>query len=308
MKATPCLLAIVLGACVWAPPTSALAANSSTTITLSPQSSWALGSDEWSTCGPSTAVPCPANTFPLVTNATTRLGGSLTETIGKFSFGVSRSYLDFQLGRVTDYAGKFVYPGYADDAVSTASASYNFGILTASGGYTQRIRWCCPSGNTAAANPLAYEWWWIQVSKGFGPKTKFGNWLTLSANQAFVPHSTSPVFQDPNFAPNTGHYILAEKGNTFTTFTGELEIPVDKSQSFAPFISYANNWEYWEAFAIPIFYNNVTYGITKVFTPNISYTASVTNYYQHNQGYPFAYPNSINLTFLQMVANFSLTF
>lgn len=308
MKAKPCLLAAAaLGACLGALSASALAANSSTTITISPQSSWASGTDEWSTCGPysSSTHPCPGNTNTLVTNATTRLGGSITETIGKFSFGVSRSYLDFTLGRVTGPNGHYIYPGYADDAVSTASASYNFGVVQASAGYTQRIRWCCPSGNTAAANPLAFEWYWVQFGRGFGPKTKMGNWLTLSVNESFAPHSTSPTFANPQ--PH-GPPIVAQGGKPFTTFTGTLEIPVDKQQSFAPFVTYANNWEYWQAFATPLFYNNVTWGVTKVFSPNISYTASVTNYYQHNQGYPFVAPNTLNLTMLQMVANLSLTF
>jgi hypothetical protein len=267
--------------------TASAATSSGLSIVVSPQSSWALGGDDLAAPG------------GPVTDGTTRLGGSITQHVGKWSLGISRGYIDFTLGRITNAAGQFVNPGFVDDAVDDAHLAYAFKDFTLTAGWHDRYRICCPAAHNNPV-PVAEQYWYLQLDGGVGPVTRFGHIVSLSVNDAQVPHVGLPFYANP--VP--GQPAIPGQGSkNLVTFTGTITVPVDKKQTLAVWGLYANNFEYYYAYAKPTFYNNVTWGITKNFPANISYTASVLNYYQHNEGYPFIFPNTVNLTVLQMTLN-----
>ena len=273
------------------PRTASAATSSGLTIVASPQFAWGIGGDNQVPPGE------PA------TDGVTRLGGSITQHVGNWSIGGTRSYIDFTLGRITNAAGQFVYPGFIDDAIDDIHTAYSFKKVSITLGWHDRYRICCPAAHDNPV-PINEQYWYIQADGGVGPETKFGHIVNLSLNDAEVIHKGLPFY--PNPVPGQPD-IPGEGNKNLLTFTGQIIVPVDKKQTLGVWGLYANNFEYYYAYAHPTFYNNVTYGITKNFPANISYTAYVLNYYQHNEGYPFIFPNTVNLCIIGMTVNLGLT-
>jgi hypothetical protein len=219
----------------------------------------------------------------------------------RLNLNYTHGYVDQNLGTVTSAAGKTTYQVLNDDRTDDAALNYTMGQFTLSGGWHERVRMCC--GNNApesAALQTAYHYDYLQLGTRVGPNSKyFGRLFGLTVQDAYIPHVDGFYKANPACVGalcSTPPYEFAAEGNkTKITYTGNVTVPVGgRNSSFALFGTYLNNWDYFDNSPIMYIYNQVDFGFTKKFSPWVSFTANDSNLYQHQQGYPFVLPNTIN--------------
>jgi hypothetical protein len=230
----------------------------------------------------------------------------------KWSLNYSHSYVDQNLGTITNVHGATTYQVLNDDRTDDASLNYLMGQFAVSGGWHERVRMCC--GNNApqsAALQTAYHYDYLQIGTRVGPGSKyFGRLVGLTVQDAYIPHPDNFFKANPDcvgaVCDTHPAEFQAEGNKTHVTFTGNVTVPLSRNSSFAFFGTYINNWDYFLNSPVMYLYNQVDYGFVKKFSPYVSLTVDNSNLYQHQQGYPFVLPNTINRNKLLMTLDIGL--
>lgn len=214
-------------------------------------------------------------------------------------------FVNQNLGTVTNYAGETVYQVFNNDRTDDASLGYALGKFSLSAGWHERVRMCCANGPENGASETTYHYWYAQAATRFGPGSKyFGGLFGLTVQGAYEPHVASQAYYaNPAclaYATKaqcaTPPFEIPGEGNKFHyLFAGNVTIPIGgRNSSFAIFGTYLNNWDYYNNSPIMYLYNEADYGFIKKFSPWVTLTATNSNLYQHQEGYPFVLPNVIN--------------
>ena len=210
----------------------------------------------------------------------------------KWSLNYSHGYINQNLGTVTNAAGKTVYQAFNNDRTDDASLSYS-GVkgFAINAGWHQRVRQCCgnPPKQDEAGQTMEH-WEYLNVGTRFGPGSgHFGKLFGLTVEGEFIPHD------NPSCAPGS---TFCETGTSkfHVTYTGNITYPIGnpKTSTFAVFGTYVNSFDYFENAPFPYLYNEADYGFKKEFSKYVALTVINSNLYQHQQGFPFILPNTIN--------------
>ena len=177
--------------------------------------------------------------------------------------------------------------------------------LSAELGTAYRHRTCCPA-DTDVHNPT--------------PTNYHDNYLGLtyatpsvaSLSNAFLIYNikghASPHFSDSAgaiAAANAAGYPDARRTELGITQAVTLVVPIDPKHGFS--VAATNTWgavNYFSNQAIPLYYNIVILTVNKSFTKELSMSASVDNFVQRPQGYPFPAGNGVNDASLNVSLNF----
>lgn len=252
-------------------------------------------------------------------NPATNLGYGVNINLApRWTLNYVHSYVNQNLGTVTNYAGVTTYQQFNNDRTDDANIGYQLGPVALAGGWHERVRQCC--GNPpqqSDAGQTAYHYWYLQGTEGFGPGSKyFGKMFTLTLQAAYEPHVPSAAYYaNPACLAyataaecKTPPYEIPGEGNKFHgLYNIRFATPIGgKTSSFGVFAQYLNNWDYFDNAPIMYLYNEMDYGASYKFSPFITLTATNSNLYQHPSGYPFVVPNTINRDKLYMTLDFAL--
>ena len=223
----------------------------------------------------------------------TNLGYGININIApKWALNYSHGYVNQNLGTVTNAEGKTTYQVFNNDRTDDASLSYaGFKGFTVAFGWHQRVRQCC--GNPPKqedAGQTAEHWEYLNVGSRFGPGSgHFGKLFGLSLEGEYIPHD------HPSCAAGST-VCLSGTSKFHVTYTGNITLPVGnpRTSTFAVFATYLNNFDYFQNSPVQYLYNEADYGIKKQFSKYVTLTVTNSNLYQHEQGYPFIVPNTIN--------------
>jgi hypothetical protein len=195
------------------------------------------------------------------------------------------SYIDQNNGAVTGHP----YQVLNNDRTDDASLNYVVNpFLTFSGGWHERVRMCCDNNSPAGvAEQSAYHYDYLQVAGHTGPGSKnFGKILNVTVQGQYIPHNTTPIIKG----------LVSEGNKTHVTATGNITMPIGdpETSTFAGFVTYLNQFDYYLNSPIMYLYNQMDYGFIKKFSPWVTLTATNSNLYQHQQGYPYKIPDTLN--------------
>jgi len=237
---------------------------------------------------------------------TLRLNYGAQVFLGKKLFiNYAHFYINQNLGRVTNKAGGYVYQVFNDDRVDDVSLDMPIGPVLAAVGFHQRVRQCCGNPPQNAAGAVAYHLFYVQGGTRFGPNSKyFGKLVGLTLNLADIPHNANQTFTDPS----TGGAIPAEGNKLKLTYTGNITLPIGdpKTSTFAAFLTYLNNYDYFNNAPFMYLYNQTDFGFIKKFSSAVTLQATDSNLYQHQQGFPFVPPNTINRAKLLITLDYAI--
>ncbi|MHB8147614.1 MAG: hypothetical protein ACYDGM_10205 [Vulcanimicrobiaceae bacterium] len=240
------------------------------------------------------------------TNGTLRLNYGAQVFLGKKLFiNYAHFYINQNIGTVTTKTGAPVYQVFNDDRVDDVSLNYPIGPVMAAVGFHQRVRQCCGNPNQTAAGEVGYHLFYIQGGTRFGPNSKFfGKLVGLTLNLASIPHNSAQVFTDPS----TGGAIPAEGNKLKLTYIGNITLPIGnpKTSTFAAFLNYLNNYDYFNSAPFMYLYNQTDFGFIKKFSSAVTLQATDSNLYQHQQGFPFVPPNTINRAKLLITLDYAI--
>ncbi|HUN30355.1 MAG TPA: hypothetical protein VMV65_11165 [Alphaproteobacteria bacterium] len=227
-------------------------------------------------------------------------------------------YVNQNIGTITNYKGVTTYQQFNNDRTDDASIGHSLGSVALAAGWHERVRQCC--GNPpkqSDAGQTAYHYWYVQGTEGFGPGSKyFGKMFSLTLQAAYEPHVPSaPYYANPACLAyataaqcKTPPYEVPGEGNKFHgLYNIHFATPIGgKASQFGVFAQYLNNWDYFDNQPIMFLYNEADYGIVYKFTPLVTLSAMNSNLYQHQAGYPFVLPNTVNRNKLYMTLDFAL--
>jgi len=237
---------------------------------------------------------------------TLRLNYGAQVFLGKKLFiNYAHFYINQNLGRVTNKAGGYVYQVFNDDRVDDVSLDMPIGPVLAAVGFHQRVRQCCGNPPQNAAGAVAYHLFYVQGATRFGPNSKyFGKLVGLTLNLADIPHNAAQTFTDPS----TGGAIPSEGNKLKLTYTGNITLPIGnpKTSTFAAFLTYLNNYDYFNNAPFMYLYNQTDFGFIKKFSSDVTLQATDSNLYQHQQGFPFVLPNTINRAKLLVTLDYAI--
>ncbi len=241
------------------------------------------------------------------TGGTLRLNYGAQLFLGdKFFVNYSHFYINQNIGTVTNKAGAPVYQVFNDDYVNDLSLNHPIGTVMATFGFHQRVRQCCANPpDRTSAGVVAYHLLYIQGATRVGPDSKyFGKLLGLTLNVADIPHNSSQVYTDPS----TGGAIPADGNKLKLTYTGNITLPIGdpKTSTFAAFVTYLNNYDYYNSAPFMYLYNQTDFGFIKKFSSDVTLQATDSNLYQHQQGFPFVPPNVINRAKLLVTLDYAI--
>jgi hypothetical protein len=267
-----------------------------------------------------TSLGGPTGNYEFASPAV-NLGYGININLAKnLTLNYAHSYVNQNLGTVTNYKGNTIYAVFNNDRVDDASLAYTLHGFVIAGGWHERVRQCC--GNPpqqSDAGQTAYHYEYLQVGKRFGPGSKyFGPLFGLTVQGAYEPHLASAAYY-PNPAClgyataaqcATPPYEIPAEGNKFhLTYIANVTAPIGgKASSFALFGTYLDNWDYFNNAPIMYLYNEADYGFIKKFSPFVALTVMNSNLYEHHEGYPFVNPNTINRNKLLMTLDVAVPF
>ena len=143
-------------------------------------------------------LPRPSNVCALGTcgpngnyefaNPATNLGyGANINVAPRLSLDYVHSYVNQNIGTVTNYKGATTYQQFNNDRTDDASIHYALGTVALAAGWHERVRQCC--GNPAKqsdAGQTAYHYWYLQGTEGFGPGSKYFGKMFSQIGRAHV--------------------------------------------------------------------------------------------------------------------------
>ncbi|HYZ15664.1 MAG TPA: hypothetical protein VE591_04655, partial [Candidatus Acidoferrum sp.] len=164
-----------------------------------------------------------------------------------------------------------------------------------------RWRQCCPgAGDPTNPNPVAERGVAALTNYAFGPNTIIGKPFSATFQYTEWSHHLNA------FAAKSLPKGIQDEGNKPTT-TESLawRIPIFHQRKFVPFVSVQElGTTYFDNSAMPTYADVVNYGANIIGSRLVSYTISFRNLNEHQQGYPFAFPNVQHYTWLILAANF----
>jgi hypothetical protein len=234
----------------------------------------------------------------------------------------AHNYIDQNIGRVAvpskvcaslpctaakEFTIPYTYQKLNDDRVDDASLNYLSGAVTISGGWHQRVRMCCGNPVTPSlASQVAWHDIYFQLAARAGPNSKyFGRLAGLTVQEEYIPHNTLSVFKTTGpvveVVPNAGSLY-------HTMVTPNITYPIGdpRTSTFATYVTYLNNFDYFMNAPIPYLYNQVDFGIIKKWPPMFTLTLYDSNLYQHHEGYPYTNSDTINRNKIIMIFDVAL--
>jgi len=253
-------------------------------------------------------------------NPATNLGYGVNINLApRWTLNYVHSYVNQNLGTVTNYKGAPTYAVFNNDRTDDANVGYLLGPVALAAGWHQRVRQCC--GNPplqSDAGQTAYHYWYVQGSEGFGPGSKyFGRMFSLTLQAAYEPHVPSAAYYanpaclgyaTPAECATPPYEIPGEGNKWHGLYNIHFATPIGgKTSGFGFVAQYLNNWDYFDNAPIMYLYNEMDYGIIYKFSPLVTLSVANSNLYQHqNAGYPFVIPNTINRNKLYMTLDFAV--
>jgi hypothetical protein len=255
-------------------------------IDISIQSTFATGRDESGTAG-----------NPLV-NGDTRFPVRLNVPIAKrFLFQYTHGYIDETLGSVTNAAGTQYYPGSVRDITDTFAMSYAAAPnVSIQAGYFDRFRVCCPIHGVSVHNVF------VGANGTFGPSFRGEQVLTFSGTIAkAVAHQADAAYL-ASLPPG-----IHDQGN-LVTYSGSLGVqaPLDSRHTINGYANIGIANDYFDNTYAPFYYWVSDMGLSKRFNDTFSLTGDLLNLTEHNEGYPFVFPNAIHRTKIVLTGTFHL--
>jgi hypothetical protein len=145
-----------------------------------------------------------------------------------------------------------------------------------------------------------------QLAARAGPNSKyFGRLAGLTVQEEYIPHNTLSVFKTTGpvveVVPNAGSLY-------HTMVTPNITYPIGdpRTSTFATYVTYLNNFDYFMNAPIPYLYNQVDFGIIKKWPPMFTLTLYDSNLYQHHEGYPYTNSDTINRNKIIMIFDVAL--
>lgn len=306
------------------------------TIDLYPTVNYATGNDEYGSPGgpdpannygnvnPAFAGNCPGcaagGTRPGKLDVNAVISVPLVRGLA-FQYEHDRAAgIDTTIGRVTNAAGKYIYPATSNDIVDTFRLSYT-GIKGV--GVTVGTFYRFRHDNQATNDPLNLapaDWHEQFVTLNYTlPAITALNGLTLgvSATGEYNKHHVSGNPNVSPFAPeNAGSGLAGAAAAGYSDkdgakryglnygFNGNLPI----NHGFALFGSASYGaFDWFDNSPVPFYYVIDDVGITKSFNKTLSLTADLNNLTQINRGnVPFVYPNTIHRIYFAISADIHL--
>lgn len=218
--------------------------------------------------------------------------GLIANTLPRIAVGgmYVRSVVDF----------RDLVDGYRIDAVIGKGLSAEIGTA-----YRHRV--CCPA-DTDVRNPTPTNY--HDNYLGFTYATPSVRGLSNAFLIYNIKGHASPHFSDSVAAvaaANAAGYPDNKRTEFGITQAVTVVVPVDPKHGFS--VAATNTWgafNYFSNQAIPLYYNIIILSVDKSFTKHVSLSASVDNFIQRPQGYPFPSGNGINGASLNIGLNFQL--
>jgi hypothetical protein len=254
----------------------------------------------------------------------TRLGYGANINLGTgLSLNYTHSYIDQTIGRVTTVTNAYTYQAFNDDRVDDGNLAYaipHFYGISVAFGYHQRVRMCC-GNKPGSANKNWYESWYGRLTDRVGPNSKyFGRLVGLTAQADWIPHDNNytgaAYFASPYCTLSAAECLLPQNGAIANggdklKWTGTFNITyplLNPKSPFALYGQYFNDWDYYYNSPIMYLYNNVQIGFIYHYNSIMTIQADDTNLYQHHEGYPYVFPNTINRDRLDLSVDFAAPF
>ena len=191
------------------------------------------------------------------------------------------------------------------DLIDEMGASYRLEPnWTIGAEYYNRWRQCCAgTGDPTNPNPAREHGWAVVTSYATGPATIIGKPFSVTyVGTDFVHATTNPAAATASAFALTG---TRNEGTKFTSqVTAALRIPVYHQRKFVPFVNYQLLPTYFSSQVEPIYSNAVNYGVNIVGSPLVTYTFSIRNLNEHDQGYTNPSPNVQHYSWVIVAANF----
>lgn len=260
----------------------------------------------------------PSGNYEFADPATNLGYGATFNLAPRWTLNYVHSYVNQNIGTITNYKGETTYQQFNNDRTDDASLGYTMGAYVISAGWHERVRQCCGNPPVQSdAGQTAYHYDYLQGATRFGTGSKyFGKLFGLTLQGAYEPHTPSAAYYaNPaclGYATAaqcaTHPYEIPGEGNKFhITYTGNMTLPIGgKDSSFALFGTYLNNWDYFENQPVMFLYNEADYGFIKKFSPFVTLTATNSNLYEHHEGWPYVNPNTVNRNKLLVTLDFAL--
>jgi len=167
----------------------------------------------------------------------------------------------------------------------------------------RRWRQCCPgAGDPTNANPAWESGWSVITNYAAGPNTIIGKPLSITYQGIEFNH---PYTNAPAIASGVKLIGVSNEGTKYTSSeTVLLRIPVYHQRKFVPFVNYQVLPTYFYSQVEPLYSNAVNYGANIVGSKLVTYTFSIRNLNERQEGYTFPSPNVQHYTWLIVAANF----
>ena len=250
------------------------------TIDIIPQSSFATGGDY------TQGQPAPEGTI--------RTGGKITQPL------LRNLSLSYQHGYIVEEVGTFganTQSIFVDDPIDDFRLNYSATkSLSAAIGFFYRHRTCCPSATNDAGGVSVHESY-LELDYAFPAIAALGGTQFAITGRATRTGAHKPA---TSFNSTTG----ADEGNRIWPTAGaSVSVPVDPKAGFTAFGSYTFAKDYFNFTPIAFWYNIIDFGFTKTINKNLSFNLDTSNLTQHNQGFPFTFPNAIHRTKVVLTAD-----
>ena len=250
------------------------------TIDIVPQSTFATGGDYT----PGQPVP----------EGTVRTGGKITQPL------LSNLNLSYQHGYIVEEVGTHganTQSIFVDDPIDDFRLNYSATkSLSAAVGFFYRHRTCCPSATNDAGGVSVHESY-LELDYSFPAIAALGGTQLSITGRATRTGAHKPA---TSFNSTTGG---DEGDRIWPTAGASVSIPVDPKAGFTAFGSYTFAKDYFNFTPIAFWYNIIDFGFTKTISPNLSFNLDTSNLTQHNQGFPFTFPNAIHRTKVVLTAD-----
>lgn len=230
-----------------------------------------------------------------------RLGGRVTIPFTGPVFPLKNLVLryehDNQLhteARVTTSSGLYDYPGSRYDQTDKFTLGYDFGDFSVMAGYFYKHRVCCPAASDPTnTRPSTEHLATLAVSDQFGPK-RYGTALFSTAVTGWrsLNHQQGPVTKGYS---NLGDLYLYSAEATMQT-------SIDRHHFLMPYIGASISNDYYDNRPVPYYFHTVKMGINSRLSSTVTLTANLANLSEFNEGYPYAFPNTIHYTLLTLEA------
>jgi len=177
--------------------------------------------------------------------------------------------------------------------------------LSAELGSSYRHRVCCPADSDPRnPTPTFYHDNYLGISYATPA-------IAALHGAQFIYNITghaSPHFSDSAAAikaANAAGHPDARRTEFGITQAATLAVPIDAKHGFSAAGTLTwGAFNYFSNLAIPIYYDVVILSVTKTVTKNVSFTASMDNFVQRPQGYPFERGSGLNGASLNIGMNF----